>query len=109
MSPCSVESSLTSGKTLLAILLCSIISCDGSSSIAGKWRNSGDPSAIIWEFRKDGSVLIGNVRGRYSFGNNQRVKVETPFATSVYRMEFSGDRMILTDPNGSRLEFTKLK
>ena len=109
MSPSSFESSLKSGKTLLAILLCSIIGCDGSSSIAGEWRNSDDSSAIIWEFRKDGSVLIGNTRGRYSFGNDQRVKIETPFATSVYRMEFSGDRMMLTDPNGSRLEFTKLK
>jgi len=64
---------------------------------------------MIWEFRKDGSVLIGNTRGKYSFGNDQRVKIETPFATSVYRMELSGDRMILKDPNGSRLEFTKLK
>jgi len=97
------------GKTLLTILLCSVIGCGGPSSIVGKWRNSGDPSAIVWEFRKDGSALIGNTRGRYSFGNGRRVKIETPFATAVYQMEFSGDRMILKDPNGSRLEFTRLK
>jgi len=109
VSPASFGSTLKPGKILLAIVLCSIIGCDGSSSIDGKWRNSADPSAIIWEFRKDGSVLIGNTRGKYSFGNDQRVKIETPFATSVYRIEFSRDQMILTDPNGSRLEFTKVK
>jgi len=97
------------GKTLLTILLCSVIGCGGPPSIVGKWRNSGDGNAIVWEFRKDGSVLVGNTRGRYSFGNGQRVKIETPFATAVYRMEFSGDRMILKDPNGSRLELTKVK
>jgi len=94
---------------LLTIVLCSVIGCGGPSSIIGRWRSSGDQNATVWEFRKDGSVLIGNTRGRYSFGNGQRIKVESPFATAVYRMEFSGDQMILKDPNGSRLEFTKLK
>ena len=109
MSPFFFGYSLRPANILLFILLCSIIGCDSSSSIAGKWRNSNDASAVIWEFHKDGSILIGNTRGRYSFGNDRRIKIETPFATSVYRMEVSQDRITLTDPNGSRLEFTKLK
>jgi hypothetical protein len=96
------------GKTLLTILLCSIIGCGGPASIVGKWRNSSDPSAIIWEFRKDGLVLIGNTRGRYSFGSGHRVKIETPFAAAVYQIELSSDQMILKDPNGSRLEFARI-
>jgi hypothetical protein len=94
----------------LAILLWAMPSCAGPShDIVGKGRSSGDANAMIWEFSKNGSVLIGNDRGRYSFGDNNRIKIETRFATSVYQMEFSGDRMILTNPNGSKLEFTRIR
>ena len=96
------------GRAVLSILLCSIIGCGSPSLIVGKWRNSNDPSAVTWEFRQDGLVLIGNTRGRYSFGSGHRVKIETPFATAVYQMDLSSDRMILKDPNGSRLEFTRI-
>jgi hypothetical protein len=84
-------------------------SCGGSSAIVGKWRSSGDPSPIVWQFSTDRSVLIGNARGRYSIGDGNRIKIETPFATAIYRMEFSGDQMILTDPNGSKLQFTRIQ
>jgi hypothetical protein len=94
---------------LLAILFSLITSCGGSSAIVGKWRSSGDPSPIVWQFSKDRSVLIGNARGRYSIGDGNRIKIETPFAIAVYRMEFSGDQMILTDPNGSKLQFIRIR
>jgi hypothetical protein len=92
----------------LAVLLCAMASC-GNPDIVGKWRMWGSSSAIVWEFSKNGSVLIGNVRGRYRFGDQNRVKIETPFATSVYQMEISGDRMILREPNGPKLEFTRIR
>jgi hypothetical protein len=94
---------------MLAILLSLMTSCGGSSAIVGKWRSSADSSPIVWQFSEDRSVLIGDARGRYSIGDGNRVKIETPFATAVYRMEFSGDRMILTDPNGSKLQFTRVQ
>jgi hypothetical protein len=83
----------------------------GSShdDIVGKWHATGDSSAMVWEFSKDGSVLMGSTRGRYSFGDRDRVKIQTPFGTSVYQMELSENRMILKDPNGSKLEFTRSK
>jgi hypothetical protein len=94
----------------LAVLLCAIASCGGPSrDIVGKWRTSVDANALVWEFSENGSILIGNTRGRYSFGDNNRIKIETPFATSVYQMEFWGDRMILRNINGSRLEFTRIR
>jgi hypothetical protein len=93
-----------------AVLVCAMGGCGGHSrDIVGKWRMSQDANAIAWEFSKNGSVLIGNTRGRYSFGDNNRVKIETPFATSVYQMEFREDRMILREPNGSKLEFIKMR
>ena len=70
---------------------------------------SGDANALVWEFSQNGSVVIASDKGRYSFGDNNRVKIETPFAKSVYQMELSGDRLILKDPNGSKLEFTRIR
>jgi len=50
---------------------------------------------------------MGSSRGKYSFGDNKRIKIQTPFGTSVYQMDISENRLILTDPSGSKLEFTK--
>lgn len=93
-----------------ALLLCAMAGCGSSQNdIVGKWRAMGDSSAMVWEFSKDGSVLMGSTRGKYSFGDNKRVKIQTPFGTSVYQMEFTPDRMVLKAPGGSKLEFTRLK
>jgi hypothetical protein len=48
------------------------------------------------------------VRGRYKLGHENRVKIQTPFATAVYQMKISGDRMILQELGGSKLEFTRI-
>jgi hypothetical protein len=69
---------------------------------------SQDANAVVWDFSKNGSVLIGNTRGRYRLDRN-RIKIETSFATTVYQMEFSGDRMTLREPGGSKLEFTRIR
>jgi len=90
------------------VLLCAMVGCGGSSRyVVGKWRMSQDANAVVWEFSKNGALLIGNTRGKYIL-DRTRVKIETPFAKTVYQMEFSGDRMILREPNGSKLEFTRL-
>jgi outer membrane biogenesis lipoprotein LolB len=91
-----------------ALLLCAITGCDNSQKIiVGQWRSAGDSSAMVWEFARDGSVLMGSTRGKYSFGDQKRIKIQTPFGTSVYQIEISESRMTLTDPRGSKLEFTK--
>lgn len=93
-----------------ALFLFALIGCARSQNdIIGKWTTAGDSSAMVWEFSKDGSVLMGGTRGKYSFGDNERIKIQTPFGTSVYQMEFSGDQMTLKDPTGSKLVFTKQK
>ena len=92
-----------------AVLLSAMAGCGGPSrDVIGKWRMSQDSNAMAWEFSKNGAVLIGNTRGRYTLDRN-RVKIETPFAKTVYQMEFSGDRMILREPNGPKLEFTRIR
>jgi hypothetical protein len=93
---------------ILAVLLSAMAGC-GNSTIVGKWRMSGGSNATVWEFSQNGSLLVGNVRSRYSFGDQDRIKIETPFAKTVYQIKISGDRMVLREPGGSKLEFTRLK
>lgn len=91
-----------------AVLLFVISGC-GNSSIVGKWRMSGNENQTVWEFSANGSVLVGEVRGRYKFGDQDRLKIETPFATTVYVMNLSNDQLVLQDLAGSKLEFTRIK
>jgi hypothetical protein len=93
---------------LITALFCLMASC-GNPTIVGKWRMSGGSGATVWEFSTNGSVFVGDIRGRYTFGDQNRIKIQTPFATSVYQLEISDDRMTLQEPGGSRLEFTRIK
>ena len=91
-----------------AVLLFVMPGC-GNSSIVGKWRMSGAENQTVWEFSSNGSVLVGEVRGRYKFGDQGRIKIETPFATTVYLVKLSSDQLVRQDPGGSKLEFTRLR
>ena len=94
----------------LGLSLCLITSCGGNArDIVGAWRTSPDPNAMIWQFSNDGSVLMGPNRGRYTFGDNNRIKIETSTATSVYQIELVGDKMTLKEPSGSKLVLTRVK
>jgi hypothetical protein len=88
-------------------LLFTMAGC-GNSTIVGKWRMVGGSNATLWEFSANDAVLVGEVRGRYKFGDQDRIKIETPFATTVYLMKISGERMTLQEPGGSKLEFTRI-
>ena len=93
-----------------ALLLGAMIGCGGAhTDIIGKWRVGGDANAMVWEFSQDRSVQMGSTRGKYSFGDRDRIKIQTPFGTSVYQLELSGDQMVLKDPKGSRLVFARVK
>jgi hypothetical protein len=81
----------------------------GNSTIVGKWRMSGAENQTVWEFSSNGSVLVGDIRGRYKFGDQDRIKIETPFSTAVYQMKISSDQLVLQEPGGSKLEFTRIR
>src|SRR5262249_9271414 len=91
-----------------AALLLVMAGC-GNSSIVGKWRMAGTENQTVWEFLSNGSVLVGEVRGRYRLGDQERIKIETPFATTVYLVKVSGDQLMLQELGGSKLEFTRVR
>jgi hypothetical protein len=91
-----------------AVLLFVMSGC-GNSSIVGKWRMAGAENQTVWEFSGNGSVLVGEVRGKYKLGDQDRIKIETPFATTVYLVELSSDRLVLQELGGSKLEFTRVR
>ena len=88
-------------------LVFAMASCE-HSTIVGKWRMMGGSNAILWEFSANGAVLVGDLRGKYEFGDQDRMKIQTPFATTVYQMKISGNRMTLQELGGSKLEFTRI-
>jgi hypothetical protein len=92
-----------------ALLLFVVVGCGNSNSIVGKWRMSGTENQIVWEFSSNGAVLVGDVRGRYKFGDHNRIKIETSLATTVYLMQLSSEQLVLQDLNGSKLEFTRVQ
>ena len=100
------------GRLLLAlasaILLFVMSGCE-NSSIVGKWRLSGGDNQTVWEFLSNGSVLVGDVPGRYKFGTQDRIKIETPSYTAVYVVNLSSDQLVLEEPGGSKLEFTRVR
>ena len=91
------------GAVVLLLAAC------GNSSIVGKWRMSGIENQTIWEFSSNGSVQVGDIPGRYKFGDQDRIKIETPFSTAVYLVKISSDQLVLQEPGGSKLEFTRIK
>jgi hypothetical protein len=96
-------------RIAVGAFLCVEFGCENSSQIVGKWRTSSDANPMVWEFSKDRSVLMGQIRGKYTFGDSDRMKVQTPFATFVYHVQLAGDQLILREPSGSKLVFTRIR
>lgn len=94
----------------VAIVVFAASSCDQSKpQIVGKWKTAGNDNAVTWEFHENGAAVSGNARGKYTLGDQNRVKIQTPYATFVYQVEFADDRMIWKDPNGTRMELTRVQ
>jgi hypothetical protein len=94
---------------VLAILF-AFASCDQSRrQIVGKWKVVGGSSDVVWDFAANGAVTTPGAPGRYSFGDNNRLKIETGSATFVHQMEFVGDHMIWKDLNGTKTELERVK
>jgi hypothetical protein len=99
-------------RTALALLCCVfvLVSCnDPQTQIAGRWKVTSDTSGLVWDFVENGVVSSGDMKGRYSFGASKQMKIQTPFATFVYQVDFAGDKMTWKNANGSVTELTRVK
>jgi hypothetical protein len=95
--------------TLLALVF-GLVSCDSTQKqIVGKWRVQGSTDAV-WDFQANGSVTTtSGGPGRYSFGDNNRLKIQTPSATFVQQIELRGDQMTWRDMNGAVTQLSRVK
>ncbi len=92
------------------LLLLAITGCDGpAKQVIGRWQSVDTANPMIWEFSRNGSVTVGSEPGRYSFGDGNRIKIQTRIATFVYTVGFAEDRMIWTEPSGSKTEFQRAR
>jgi hypothetical protein len=86
-----------------SVIVLLVMSGCGNSNVVGKWRMAGAENQAVWEFSSNGSVLVGDVPGRYKFGDQDRIKIETPFSTTVYEVKISSEQLVLQEPGGSKL------
>ncbi len=94
------------GKILLVLLCAAVLAltaaCDKPADrLQGRWRTTGEGATLVYEFGPKGRVIVGTDPGQYSFGDNDRLKVQTRFATYVYRYSVEGDRLTLQDTSGA--------
>lgn len=95
---------------LVAVAALWFAGCDSSEkTVVGKWRVAGGGDGAVWEFAANKGVDMAGRKGKYTFGDQGRLKVQTQFATFVYQLEMRDDRMVLTEPNGTRLELERVK
>lgn len=95
-------------RLILASLLVffALSGCNRSrEQLVGKWK-SGE---VIWEFASNGTLTTEGASGRYSFGDNDRIKIQTGAATFVYQFSIQGDRMTWKDPSGTTMELTRVR
>ncbi len=78
------------------------VGCNSSrKQIAGKWQVEGGSNAVTWEFQPNGVVNMGATEGRYTFGDQERIKIQMPAAVFVYEMELKDNVMTWRAPNGT--------
>jgi hypothetical protein len=91
-------------------ILFALVACGGiKGQIIGQWKVTSDTSGLVWEFAENGVVTSGDMRGKYSLGDRNRLKIQTPFATFVYEVKLAGNRMTWKNLSGSQTELTRVK
>ena len=98
--------------TLLILAgLLALSACGGArKELVGKWQVEGGAADAVWDFHPNGTVITSSgATGRYSFGDNNRLKIETRSATFVQQIEVKGDRMTWRDMSGTVTQLTRAK
>ena len=95
-------------RLLIALALALLLISCGSSprkQIVGQWK-AGD---VVWDFASNGTLTTNGQEGRYKFGDNDRVKIQTGSAIFVYQFQIKGDQMTWKGPGGSTVELKRVR
>ncbi|MGZ5552979.1 MAG: hypothetical protein ACXWFY_00355 [Chthoniobacterales bacterium] len=96
--------------TSAALLLFALAGCGGpKKEIVGKWKNARGAGEGVWEFLPNGSLTHDGAPGRYTFGDNKRIKIQTQSAIFVYQYDFQNEAMTWTTMDGAKIEFMRMK
>lgn len=96
--------------TSAGLLLFFCASCGGpAKQIVGQWKMGSGTSETTWEFFPNKSLTTDGAPGHYTFGDNNRIKIQTATATFVYQFEIQGDTMSWTATDGSKMRFTRAR
>jgi hypothetical protein len=99
-------------------MLCLIAGCSykGSKEIVGKWKAKDGTS--LTEFHADGTFILGGdkeMAGKYKFVGSDKVKLtlDGPMGKviggMVFRAVINGDTLEMTDPDGEKQVFQRVK
>jgi hypothetical protein len=87
-----------------------LTACGGDQSrIVGRWKVAGGGDNAVWEFASNKGVDMHGRKGKYTLGDQGRLKVQTSSATFVYQLQLAEDRMTLTDPTGAKIQLERVK
>jgi hypothetical protein len=106
------------GIGCLALLMAGCGSSKYKDALVGKWQNPSNP-AMVFEFTASGRLNAGHMTGNYTLDAWDTVwittdkpvsmpggKVTSKFKSTV---SISGDTLVLTDPDGSKATFKRMK
>jgi len=110
-------------KVIASILIAALVvilagACSSTDPLVGNWGfSSGDGTYFFWEsdlveFKADGTTFSSEDgdSGKWSTSGNNQLRVEADYGR-VYEFTYqiSGDRLTITDEDGDRGVFQKIK
>ncbi len=94
----------------VVILLSTLAAC-GGNALLGKWE---DPDGVVLELKSDGKFVISamgmSIEGTFEQKGNQLTLAATDLGEPLtFTYAVSGDKMTLTDEDGTTTDFTRVK
>jgi hypothetical protein len=85
-----------------------LVACGGSSPLVGTWVLSSKDTAYMFstdidgmdegetiEFRSDGTFIFGSNSAEYEVLEDDRVRLQYPFGSSVFSFTIDGDELVM--------------
>jgi len=103
---------------IVALVVMLVGACSSDDPLVGRWEfSSGDGIYFFWEselveFETDGTVFSSEDgdSGKWSASGNNKLTVEADYGRDYeFTYQLSGDRLTITDEDGDRGVFLRIK